>query len=159
VPSDYKRTVCNFCIHKVNCEGLRGRLLCGLCPKALLCTMHGDIGSRTCSFVTERWTATLPSKCLLAVSLLPELTDKGDSQSLAVGFRTAQTLLRLENGEGESSELWLCPRCSLPTLAKKVHHDWNAGIGRKHQLSTEYRLVCSICGLDERKVHGVMSAR
>jgi len=155
VASDYKRVVCNFCVHKVNCEGLRGRFLCGLCPKALLCTMHGALGTPACTFVTERWTATLPSKCLLAASLLPALVDKGSSQSLAVSFAEPQELLP----GGDDDANWICPRCSLPHLQKKVHHDWNAGIGRKNQLSTEYRLVCSICGLDERKVHGVMSAR
>lgn len=136
---DYKRAVCNFCPSQPQCEEYRGKMWCGECEIALVCTMTEDVGVTDCHVAKKYWEESLPRKCLLAEQAMSSFVRASASSH---GAR--------EGADGfvrDSHSKIFCPRCLHPTFIIETGHTWEPAFGGGGRQST-LKATCGICGLD-----------
>lgn len=136
---DYKRAVCNFCPSRPDCERLRGKLWCGKCEIALVCTMTEDVGVTDCHVAVSHWRDALPGKCLLAERALGTFARASESQHGAQ-----------EGADGfvrNKRSAIFCPRCMHATMETQTKHSWAPLFGGGG-FGSVFSGNCEVCGLD-----------
>lgn len=95
--------------------------------------MKDGAGIPDCDESKRRWRASLPSKCILAQSVLGKFA--------GVNNPFAAKIIPLSEG------IPCCPRCMM-TVEPKVQHHWKLKIDPNRR-QTVVTVRCDFCGLDE----------